>query len=95
MKITVEEVEYVARLAYLTLSEEEKDKFTLQLNSILEYMDKLNELDTTEVEPTSHVLPILNVFRGDEVKDSRPIEEMLQNAPERELNYIRVPRVVE
>jgi len=95
MKITVKEVEYVARLAYLELGEEEKEKFTSQLNGILEYVDKLNELDTSNVEPTSHVLPIVNVFKEDKVEESYPIEDILGNAPEREGNFVKVPRVVE
>ena len=73
MKITVKEVEYVARLAYLDLDQGEKEKFTDQLNRILEYMEKLNELDTSEVEPTSHVLPMINAFREDKVEDSYPV----------------------
>ena len=95
MKITKDQVEYVARLAYLKLTEEEKETFTLQLDSILSYMEKLNELDTRDVEPTSHVLPIKNVFREDEVKPSLPLEEALSNAPDRKNGFFRVPRVIE
>lgn len=95
MKITVGEVEYVAKLAYLDLGPEEKEKFAGQLNRILEYMEKLNELDTSGVEPTSHVLPVVNVFKGDELEQSYPVEVMLRNAPGREGDFIKVPRVVE
>ena len=70
MKITKKEVEYVARLARLSLSEAEKEKMTAQLDSILQYMDKLNKLDTKNIEPTSHVLPLNNVWREDMVKPS-------------------------
>jgi len=95
MKITKEQVEYVANLAKLDLSEEEKEMFTKQLDSILSYMDKLNQLDTTDIEPTSHVLPIKNIFRKDEVKPSLPSEEALANAPDRKNGFFRVPRVIE
>lgn len=94
MKITKEQVEYVAGLAQLELSEEEKETFTHQLDSILSYMDKLNELDTENIEPTSHVLPIHNVFREDEVKPSLPLEEALANAPDPKDGFFRVPRVI-
>jgi aspartyl-tRNA(Asn)/glutamyl-tRNA(Gln) amidotransferase subunit C len=95
MKITKEQVEYVANLAKLDLTEEEKEIFTKQLDSILSYMDKLNQLDTTKIEPTSHVLPIKNVFREDKVKPSLPVEEALANAPDRKDGFFRVPRVIE
>ncbi|MGA1845236.1 MAG: Asp-tRNA(Asn)/Glu-tRNA(Gln) amidotransferase subunit GatC [bacterium] len=94
-KITRKQVEYVAHLAYLELSEEEKELFTHQLDSILAYMDKLNQLDTTGIEPTSHVLPMTNVFREDEVQDSLPLEDALANAPDRKDGFFRVPRVIE
>ncbi|MGA1794300.1 MAG: Asp-tRNA(Asn)/Glu-tRNA(Gln) amidotransferase subunit GatC [bacterium] len=94
-KITGKQVEYVADLAYLDLSEEEKELFTHQLDSILAYMDKLNQLDTTGIEPTSHVLPMTNVFREDEVQPSLPMENALANAPDRKDGFFRVPRVIE
>ena len=65
MKITIKEVEHVARLARLELTEEEKEQMRAQLDSILSYIEKLNELDTSAVDPTSHVLPMKNVFRED------------------------------
>ena len=95
MKISMHEVEYVANLAYLELDHEEKEKLTEQLNSILEYIDKLNELDTANVEPTSHVLSIVNAFADDRVENSYPRETILENAPQREDNYFKVPRIVE
>lgn len=94
-KITMEQVEHVARLARLHLSEEEKKIFSNQLNQILSYMEKLNELDTSGVEPTSHVLPISNVFKDDAVEKSIPLDEALANAPQREEGFYRVPRVIE
>lgn len=94
-KITKREVEHIAMLARLELSEEEKDLFTNQLNSILTYIEKLNELDTKDVEPTSHVLPIQNIFKEDEVKESLPIEKALANAPDRTEEFYRVPKIIE
>jgi len=95
VKITINEVEYVAKLARLKLSDEEKTLFTQQLDSILLYIDKLNELDTADVPPTSHVLALENVMRDDEVKPSYPPEEVLAIAPEREDSFFAVPRVIE
>jgi aspartyl-tRNA(Asn)/glutamyl-tRNA(Gln) amidotransferase subunit C len=95
MKITMQEVEHVARLARLELTAEEKERMRAQLDSILSYIDTLNELDTTAVEPTSHVLPMTNVFREDEVTPSLPQEEVLANAPDRSDLFFRVPRILE
>lgn len=95
MKITRKEVQHVAALARLSLSEEEEEKFVEQLNQILTYMDKLNELDTEGVEPLSHVLPIRNVFKEDEVKGSLPREAALANAPAHEVDFYEVPKVIE
>ncbi len=94
-KITLEEVEHVARLARLALTPEEKERMRSHLDAILAYIDKLRELDTTGVEPTSHVLPITNVMREDEVRPSFPKEEMLANAPERDGDFFRVPKIIE
>jgi len=95
MKITVELVEHVANLARLEVSESEKELFARQLDAILTYVEKLNELDTTGVEPTSHVLPIKNVLRADEVKPSLPPDDALRNAPERSGDFYRVPKIIE
>jgi len=95
MKITKKDVEYVAKLARLALSEEEKDKFCNQLNQILLYMEKLNELETKDVPPTSHVLPLKNVWREDEVKPFPGAKEIVENAPEKEGNYFKVKKVIE
>lgn len=94
-KITSAEVEHVARLARLELSEPEKERMRSQLDAILTYIDKLRGLDTAGVEPTSHAIPVLNVMREDEVRPCVPAEEMLANAPEREGNFFRVPRIIE
>jgi aspartyl-tRNA(Asn)/glutamyl-tRNA(Gln) amidotransferase subunit C len=95
MGITMQDVEHVARLARLELTPEEKEKFTGQLNAILKYMDKLNELNTDGVEPTSHVLPLVNVMREDEPRPSWPIEQVLKNAPDEEDGQFKVPAVLD
>lgn len=95
MSITVQDVEHVAKLARLTLTEEEKAAFTSQLNAILNYANKLDELDTEHVEPTSHVLPITNVLRDDVNRPSIPLEKVLLNAPDEEGGQIKVPAVLE
>lgn len=95
MKITEKDVEHVAKLARLALSDEEKKLFTEQLNSILDYVDKLNQLDTEGVEPLAHVFPAFNVFREDETRTSLSIEDVLQNAPDKEGRFFKVPKVLE
>lgn len=95
MKISLEEVSHIARLARLHLSQEEKEKFSSQLSNILTYMEKLNELDTSNIEPTSHVIPLKNVFREDRLEPSLSSEEALKNAPDRSDNFFRVPRIIE
>ncbi len=94
-RITRKEVDHVARLARLELSEDEKETMTRQLDRILGYVDKLNELDTSTVEPTSHVIPMLNVMREDEVRPSLAPDDALSNAPDREDAFFRVPRIIE
>ena len=95
MKIDRREVEHVAALARLRLSEEEIAKFTGQLDEILTYFEKLSTLDTSDVEPTAHVIEINNAFRDDKARASYPADEILENAPEREDRYFRVPRIVD
>jgi len=89
------DIEKVARLARLELSEEEKETFENQMEQILTYMEQLNRLDTSGVEPTSHAIPIYNVFRDDEVKPSFPHEEVLAIAPDEEDGHFKVPRIIE
>ena len=95
MKITRKEVEHVAKLARLALRDEEIETLTNQLGNILTYVEKLNELDTTNIEPTSHVLPIKNVLREDEEGKSIEREKALGNAPDRTEEFFRVPKVIE
>jgi len=95
MKISKEDVEHVARLARLSFEEEEIERFAHQLDAILTYMDQLNELDTSTVEPTTHAMDLSNVFREDRVVASLEVEEALRNAPQRLGNAFQVPRVIE
>jgi len=95
MEISKEQVEHVARLARLDVSEDEKTTFARQLSSILTYIDQLKELDTAGVEPTATVLPTDNVFRDDEVRPSLPQERALANAPDRAEGFFRVPKILE
>lgn len=95
MKIEKKEVEHIARLARLKLTEEEKEKLGQQLGQILKYVEKLRELDTKDVEPAFHVIPLQNIMRKDEVKGSLPIKDTFANAPETQGNYFKVPRIIE
>lgn len=95
MSITVKDVQHVAKLARLQLSPEEEATFTEQMNAILQYAEKLNELDTENVKPTTHVLQVSNVMREDVVKKSLSQEEALLNAPEEEDGHFKVPAVLE
>lgn len=95
MKISKKEVEHVALLARMKFSESQKEHFTTQMNSILEYMDKLKELDTSRVEPTFHAVAQRNVFREDAVLSSFPQELSLSNAPDGDRGFFRVPKIIE
>src|SRR5476649_536866 len=100
MAITKKDVEHVARLARLALSEEEKDRYTGQLASILTYIEKMSALNTDHVVPTTHVLPLSNVWREDKMEPSTSEtlgspEDLLANAPEREGPLFKVKKVIE
>jgi len=95
VKITLGEVEHVARLARLALSADEKDRMRSQLDAILGYVEQLRRVDTVGVEPTAHVLPLVNVMRDDEVRPSYPADAMLANAPDAQDGQFRVPRILE
>jgi len=88
-------IDHLARLARLTLTEEEKTLYREQLLGILRYMETLNELDTTGIEPTSHVISISNVMREDSARPSLDREEALRNAPDRTDAFYRVPKIIE
>ena len=95
MKITRAEVEHVARLARLELSEPELDTFTAQMDSILSYVEKLNALDTEGIIPTSHAVPMENAFRPDEPGQAIGVDAALANAPKHAESFFRVPKVIE
>jgi len=94
MAITKEQVKHVAKLARLKLNEEELESHTKELSSILDYMEKLNELDTSNVEPLTHPIENKNVFREDELGVSVKTEDALKNAPQKTDKYFKVPKVI-
>ena len=94
-KINIGEVEHVAKLARLALTDRETKEYTATLNDILTYMDKLGELDTTGVEPMTHAIPNENVMREDLVKPSEAASDILKNAPDTKGTFFRVPKVIE
>ena len=93
--LTREEVLHVARLARLHLTEEELERMRAQLDAILAYVDKLRELDVEGVEPTSHAVPLVDVMRDDALAPCLPQEAALANAPDRDGEFFRVPRIIE
>lgn len=95
MIVTKKDVEYVSQLARLSFNEEDMDRLTGQLNNILEYVNQLNQIDTEGVAVTAHAVPMHNVFREDEVIPSLPVEKVLQNAPDKDKNCFKVPKVIE
>jgi len=94
MKVTKELVLHIAELAQLKLREDEIEKFQEELNQILSYVEKLNEIDTSQVEPLSHPLPTINVYREDKKETSLPREEALKNAPDSTEEFFKVPKVI-
>ncbi|MED4454730.1 Asp-tRNA(Asn)/Glu-tRNA(Gln) amidotransferase subunit GatC [Metabacillus fastidiosus] len=94
-RISEEQVKHVANLARLAITDEETKKFTEQLDAIIAFAEELKELDTENVEPTSHVLNMKNVLREDVAKEGLPVEEVVKNAPDHEDGYIRVPSIIE
>jgi aspartyl-tRNA(Asn)/glutamyl-tRNA(Gln) amidotransferase subunit C len=94
-RIDAEQVRKVAKLARLSLTEAEIEEFTGQLGSILGYVEKMNELDTSQVEPLAHCLPISNVLRADEVRPSLGTELTLSNAPDSDGPFFKVPKILD
>ncbi len=94
MGLSQDDVRHVATLARLALSAEETAQFGRQLSRILDYIQTLNELDTSQVEPTAHVVPIANVWRDDVVEPSAGREAVLGNAPDRTDEFFRVPKIL-
>ncbi|PIS31325.1 Asp-tRNA(Asn)/Glu-tRNA(Gln) amidotransferase GatCAB subunit C [Candidatus Saganbacteria bacterium CG08_land_8_20_14_0_20_45_16] len=95
MSVSKKDVEHVAKLARLGLTEEEKELFTTQLSSILDYAKNLNKLDTKNVPPTSHAIPMKNVLREDQVIPCTNTQDIVANGPEIEDNMFKVPRIME
>ncbi|MFP4026479.1 MAG: Asp-tRNA(Asn)/Glu-tRNA(Gln) amidotransferase subunit GatC [Candidatus Brocadiia bacterium] len=95
MAITEDQVEYVAHLSRLTLTDTEREQFAAQLDSILSYIDKLDELDTENVEPLIHIAPRKNVDRPDQQRPSLSQKEALRNAPENQKGSFRVPPIID
>ncbi|GAI57046.1 unnamed protein product [marine sediment metagenome] len=94
-KIDQAQVRKVARLSRLDLTEAEVEEFTGQLSAMLDYVEKMNELDTGNVEPLAHCLPVSNVFRTDSVKESLGTEKTLANAPQRDGEFFKVPKILD
>ncbi len=94
MAVTKKDVEKIAELARLKFTDKELENFTPQMNEILSYMDKLNELDTENVNPLSHPVEQTNVFREDEMKPSISTENALKNAPSKDEHHFKVPKVI-
>jgi aspartyl-tRNA(Asn)/glutamyl-tRNA(Gln) amidotransferase subunit C len=93
--LSLSEVEHVARLARLRLTDEEKARFTEDLNVILQHFEAMQQVDTAGVPPTAHPMPLTNVYREDVCRPSLPREEVLREAPETRDEFFVVPRVVE
>ena len=91
--ITVKDVEHVAKLARLELTEEEKEKFAGQLGDVLKYVEQMNEVDTSNVEPMSHAVDFVNVMREDLVNYEQTKSELMKNAPDEEDGFFKVPKI--
>ena len=94
MEISKDTVKYVAHLARIKLEQEELGIFSVQLEQILKYMEKLNEAEISHIPPTSHILPLKNVYRQDQIKDSLDIDSALKNAPQKKNGHFSVPKVI-
>lgn len=95
MGISKETVKYVAHLARIELEAKELERLSLQLQAILDFIDKLKGLEVKDTKPTSHILPVNNVFREDSPGESLPVAKALENAPQRKGNFFSVPKIIE
>ena len=95
MAVTLKDVDIVATLARLYFTEKEKEELLVTLNSILKYFDKLSEIDTENIEPLTHILPVQQVGREDEVQESLDVETALMNAPKHNRGHFVIPKVIE
>ncbi|MBL7069336.1 MAG: Asp-tRNA(Asn)/Glu-tRNA(Gln) amidotransferase subunit GatC [Candidatus Omnitrophica bacterium] len=89
------DVDYIANLARIKLEKKESSDFSSQLGDIISFVEKLNKVDTKDTPPTTHPLPLMNVFREDKVKESLPAEKALSNAPDKKYSFFKVPKVIE
>ncbi|MCY8344631.1 Asp-tRNA(Asn)/Glu-tRNA(Gln) amidotransferase subunit GatC [Bacillus haynesii] len=94
-RISIEEVKHVAHLARLAITDEEAAMFTEQLDSIISFAEELNEVDTENVKPTTHVLQMKNIMRKDVPDKGLPVEDVVKNAPDQKDGYIRVPSILD
>jgi aspartyl-tRNA(Asn)/glutamyl-tRNA(Gln) amidotransferase subunit C len=95
VKITRNDVEHVAQLARLRFTEDHLALFTEQLNTLLSYFDKIQELNTTDIEPSTHAVNLCNAFREDLARESNPVDDTLKNAPASERGCFKVPKIIE
>jgi aspartyl-tRNA(Asn)/glutamyl-tRNA(Gln) amidotransferase subunit C len=95
MSLSIQEVEHIAELARLELSEKEKERFGEQLSAILEYAARLREVDTSGIPPTSSLLPVGNVLRPDQARPGLPVETLFRNAPQVQDGQFRVPKILD
>lgn len=91
--ITIKDVEHVAKLARLELTEEEKELYTKQLDDVLKYVEQMNEVDTSDVKPMSHAIDFVNVMREDKVVYEQTKEQLMMNAPDEENGFFKVPKI--
>jgi aspartyl-tRNA(Asn)/glutamyl-tRNA(Gln) amidotransferase subunit C len=92
--ISLDQVRHVAKLARLALREDQLVKYAPQLGAILQYIEQINKIDKTGVEPMAHALPLHNILRDDVVEPSLPLEEVLKNAPETDGRFFKVPKII-
>lgn len=95
MKVTKKDLENVAVLSRLAIPADKEEQYTNQLNDVLTYMENLNSINTDDVQPIAHVLPVSNVFRDDVVKESLDRDLALSNAPLKDDGYFKVPKILE
>ena len=95
MSLSEKEVEHIAELAKIKITEKEKKLFTKQFNEILQFFHQLDEMDTSSIEPTFHVVDIKNRFRDDKIETTLSTEEALKNAPKKEKNFFKAPKLFE
>lgn len=94
MEITEKDVEHIASLAHLEFDDETKKDMTTQLKKILAYIEKLDELDTSKIKPTSHVIPLQNVFKDDQMKSVLDRKNSFKNAPQFDKGHYQVPKII-